>query len=1307
MASNEQPPVPQQERQPRPAEQPSSSTVQKTLSELITDVIARNGTIDDIKHSQNGGEEEIRRVHEKKKQLGKDVRIILTQIQRGLPQEQIPLSPVAIGIIKEIDASKIGSDSAPVVYELLRFASSREPSHDLGTMDGMNGAIQAVLDVANLETKTSQNILKKMVEYADSKGWAGAPLESARGYLKPRSYTKEQLNKMRKERNSIYDDIFGPIKNVTLPEAAKAKLRAKLEAETKEAMGEGGLSPEKFEQGYQETIKMETERMQDEISGLLNSVISAGSSPKDQALALQKYNSALKGFLSKGFMSPEDFDMLKELPDSPLVEEYFSSETRRSEGSDIVAEASRVFVPTQEQVRLLRAISSAESLKSYFYSEVDRTSGQLRYLKNDKVEWKVFYEDMKGIFEELLSIADRNPNQFFEQAFNPMYEGHLYQLLLKRLTHLGSQIAVNENEWFEDQKIEVQQPIEDPNPSNSEAPYKPLLQTKTTKVSLGVAIGNYFANNMTDLLHVREHLHNVSAICNQGLGWEQLSQYSERMSLSKFDWIVRQESDLSLAYNLYMTNLQQELSANRGVVSTQFGRADEVWQLNSVELKAFLQLKAHLALQHPELAANESALNQKAIQKVRMASAIASGITGEFWNSLLTGRMPINTEKGPDGEGDIVDKTANVYTGTHHRGYEKMIGQLDLDMVLERFGLPKYYNAIRYTPRYRNMKHPPGAYSKEGYFDHSIVYRAKFLNEDANQNGRSDELADFDETYVTFTDYMRTKCVGLFARGGWRFAQWEAFKVYKGEDLKKMDYAKTLNNVRQAGSYIVKQFIDSVSSPGTINGLSQEEVELLSGISGVRGDQLSSEQKANFKKTLYTNLLFNQIKRTAPTKFLQFESRRWTPRGERLLRNDLTDYLKGQLPGYRSGVLETHIYTMYVSALSLVEKSTWAKNKESKETINYEIGDSDINAHRKELEAFFENYKANLGEYDSFGKQVLISESFDQFLSTLKGCQTKLRKSIEQTRHSRENGGGKVETLAERFAERLMPDENGSTGSSKGDIENLIGGDDLDLTKFYFSGTGGFSTTRMMGETFGVTGKMNTALMKLINEALPKFVRGQYKDIHELEKAVTENFLPLFKEIQGPIAIMDKNQADEYMISLALFVSNMVGKDRIMRIKGIGPAIDFWRRQRYGTTQSSVMQDFFRNDLKNPSTSLDSDEIYAFGHILLNGCGVPPHEEIPDHYETVLSIGGRPIITRRVNAGVSYEKTKLWGPFTYMKKVVDHSKQQKFSQEDFEKSAGIEGGVKWLETYAPAIAGALVAILLAMAYLANQKNKKK
>lgn len=1310
----------------------------KTAIQRLTELIQKNEQLQTLKEEyKKNGTIEDKNEQKKVRNIRDNVRVIIADVQAQNPSgRSLQLHPVVFDIIKNIDKSTIGEGSAPVIYELLRVSRPiAEGGCDLNTKAGVLTALQSVLDVAHFEPFTAADkILTKLLETAQAKGCTHDELEKADKFVHPENYKPtEDENKVERQKYiNEYTAAVSPIDGVTLGDRELASIQAQFAATYQQALNDGTLSRELYNQMLQAKVQTETDNVQGQIRTAFNNVVSTFGSNAQEAGALTSFLSTLSGLRSAGKISPEQFESLRQMPQNESLRKYVEGQYKRREGDDLVQEAMRVFVPNRQETKLLRALSSAESLKNFLQTEKD-DRGQDRYMINGKdgnINWDAFTRDIKGIFGELLSIADRNPNQFFEQAFNPMYEGHLYQVLLQRINHLGAEISTSDDEWYKSFKnkgkeIKIIEQIADINSKTKEPPFKFIVRPQEKTYDLGTAVGYFLENNMNEYKHIREHLHNLNAICAQGLGWEQLKQYSERFDLARLDRLMRQEEDLSIASNFYSTALQQEVAINGRVTMPEFGQADEVYQLNSVERGAFLQLQSYLKNKHPDI--DDAVLKKQAIQKIRMAAAISTGVTGEFWNIMLTSRMPMGSDDKKDSDGNPVSSSiAATYLGTHHRGYEKMIGELDLDQVLQRFALPKFYNNLRYCLRYRDLLNPPNAL-KNGGFHHDLIYKAKDEVETAMKYGRSEDLVDLDEQYSYFMDYMRTKCVGLFARGGWRFSNWEACKVPKENNPTKIDYIKTLAEVRQMGSYITKAFLDELK-PADAANMTREEIRALLGIDK-EASQLTEVEKKLFdkknRKNLYDRILFFQIGNVTPTKFLQMEERRWTPRGENLLRDDLYAYLQEIFKdkGYSPEFLNFHMYKMYVSALTLAEKTTWMERR--KDNQNYEFGETDIDFHAKELKDFFTQYKKNyLGTIIVGNKRLSIEETEDEFIKNLKGFQKKLRDSINRERFNNVKGARnrRQETLQERFASFLAESK---PGEARGNIANLIGGDDFDMQNFYFAAGGGYATTRMMGETFSITSKMNPKLQTLINEVIPDFVKGEYKDIHDVEKVIREKFVPLFKDIHGAIAGMDKAQADEFCVSLVLFVSNMVGKDRISRIKGIGPVVD-WMKRKYTNTQSSLMQDFYRNDLMRPTHAMDSDEIYALGHIILNAINLPFSNKIPAGYEKVGRIQALLGIKSMVYKDEKYEDKKFLG-IPYKKRIYgeeewEHKKflgipykkyvgteegKQEISIENYEKSAGLTPAIKTLETYLPVVGGTLILLLIAMAYLASQKNKKK
>jgi len=1298
------------EQQQKAAENPTATSTQ-SVKQILEELFAQNTTLTSLKKEFEENQT-IKDETEKKRvrKIRDNLQVVIGRIRHpASAADEIKLPPVVTKIIKDmvlddrkgkedhkgIDQSEINNETAPVVYELLRI-SMPDSGFDFTTPVGMTAVLNKITEIAPFEPHMATKILKKLIIEAKEKGCTDEDVKIADMFAEPYKYKKNenQLEDLQKQRKRVYEETFAPILGITLGQRAQDQIQNKLALKYREALASGNKTQDDFQREVNEAIEAETDRMRSEISMALNDVIGTTGTQKE-TIGKIKYNGILMRMQSEGKITEADYQALSALPENKAFAEYVASQYKKNEGDDLVHEAMRIFVPTEHQVKVLRAISSASALKDFLQNETDEKGkhiyllgGQSNAKTKDMVNWDEFQKDIKEIFGELLGIAGRSPKQFFEQAFNPMYEGHFYQVLLQRINHLGAQVtsaSENGDEWFEKQRITIKDERSLPSPKTEEAPYKMLTYINESKIGIGVAIGDFLTNHINEYKSQREHLHNFNSICSQGLGWEQLKNYGERIDLTSLDRLMRQEEDLSLASNLYGAALQQEMSSKGRVVTPDLGRTDQIYQLNSAERIAFFQLKAELQAKPKNKGVSETIIDRQAIQKIRMASAIAYGVTGEFWNVLITARMPHLAEKAINSLGETVSKGAPSFVGTNHRGYEKMIGELDLDMVLERFNIPKLYNDFRYMHRFRDMHHPPDSWSEKGWFNHADARRNKSLIEDALVNGRTDELADLDEFRVYLTDFLRTKCVGMFARGGWRFSNYDTLKEFKdGNVHEKVDYVKTLANIRKMGSYMTKRFIDDLK-PTDFEGMSREEIKAILGIDKTWG-QFTSAEKDRFsvlklKKTLYETLLFDQMANVIPTKYLQLQERRWTPAGEKMMKEDLCDYLSGTVGAkynYPKGILSLNVYDMYVSALTLAEKSTWRDKKQDDQ--NYKFDTLHLENNREKLEYFFNSYKQDLGVINESGRNIQIHEDFETFFETLKGFQKQLRKSIDSTRTSRENHTGSVETLQKRFAEMLAT----KGGDSKGNIENLIGGDDFDSENFLFGAAGGFAHVRFTGETHKCAAEMNPALGKLFFEVLPEFTKSQFKDIHDVGKFMKDKMLPEFKKIHGAIANMDKDQADEYCISLALFVSNLIGNDRAARIKIFGPMLEWFQKERYGT-QSSTYKDFYTSTMAHPSHGADSDEIFEMFHVLFQGLNIPPSGKEVDHQEPVLKIFGR----------------------TIMSKTIYKPGEIPWNQEVGEHAAGLLGKTKWLETIIPVAGATFVLLLIAMAYLASQKNKKK
>jgi hypothetical protein len=498
--------------------------------------------------------------------------------------------------------------------------------------------------------------------------------------------------------------------------------------------------------------------------------------------------------------------------------------------------------------------------------------------------------------------------------------------------------------------------------------------------------------------------------------------------------------------------------------------------------------------------------------------------------------------------------------------------------------------------------------------------------------------------------------------------------------------------------------------------LSAAEMQVLCGVNRTYTQMSESEKGKLGKEALYSRLLFGHYAAIAPSKMLKFEMRRWTPKKENMLQDDLLSYMKGKYAGmnisYDDGVLYTHAYKMYISAMELAETSVWdaVKDKNHDRIPPYEFTTRHIQEHEKELREFYRQYKSTeVGEYErEQGEKIRIFETEEQFLEMLKGMTGQLRSSIQRddrwNRQDHSRKGAKKEKLEDRFAYFLNKD--------MANMKAFIGGDDFDFSNFFMSAGGGRVAGRFMGETFGVTSKMNPALSKFFMTELPNFSKGEYEDNHKLAEAVKKHFVPIISDIHASIANMDKGQADGYVVEMMVFMGRILGKDRQFRMKGVGPVFDWWWRQMYPTSQVNINQDFFRNLSNRPTTALDSDQMLEMFHVIGNSVNISANEEIPDHYEDV-KVFGKKVGSRRVNKGekIVPRTIKIGGkeiaiPFMY-KKTIEHGKGHPWTIEDAEIAEGLVGWPRWKESILPISIIMGLLVVLAMMKMALDKNKKK
>jgi len=363
MASTEQPPVPQQERQPQPPENVSAtSSTGDTAQERLRVLIRKHGELESLKSEFNkencilDGEQQ-----KKVQELKVDLRRVVENIQRpSSSRDAARLPSITETIIKQVKITDISSESAPIIYELLRI-SSEGSGYDFNTPEGMVKALDAMLAIAPFEPTTARKIIEAMVKDAhDNKGCDAHQLDKAIRYLHPHQVEKSDIKRRREERELQYQTALAPIKGIVLGDVAQERIRLSQSMLSREAMAKGDISGEEVEKMIQDRITVETNNVQGEILGSLNYVISSLGSQSEKPKAMGQYVSVLSRLRNEGKISQADFLTLQELPENTVFTEPIERMNRSLEGNDLVQHAMSVFVPSEQQIRLLTGFRSID-----------------------------------------------------------------------------------------------------------------------------------------------------------------------------------------------------------------------------------------------------------------------------------------------------------------------------------------------------------------------------------------------------------------------------------------------------------------------------------------------------------------------------------------------------------------------------------------------------------------------------------------------------------------------------------------------------------------------------------------------------------------------------------------------------------------------------------------------------------------------------------------------------------------------------------------------------------------------------------
>src|SRR3989344_718796 len=692
-------------------------------------------------------------------------------------------------------------------------------------------------------------------------------------------------------------------------------------------------------------------------------------------------------------------------------------------------------------------------------SNVDNLADHLMKLQNNQQEgriedwWKTFTFQVRDVLEELFSSSlDAHPQDFFDQGFDQLKEGAFYKRFLQSLRNLGAEIdeykGKNRNVYLlQDMMVDIPDvAFLSSRKQTVEQGYRTVggkmahAYKATKSVALPDAISSWLQTRMTSFKDIVEYFHNAEVISDKGMGFEQMAKFAERLEMTELDDILLEDPDLSLAYNLYIKSLHNFLSLHNRNVINAFGSRDKSLDLDNIQADAFLKFCVLTGIDPEAMVRGTDKIStterKKLKRKIRMASGIAKGGTAEFWDALLTSRMLVSWERNKDGS----FKVKRPYYGSQNGGYEKMIANLDLDLLEERFKIPGHWWAFRHVFHPRDLVFQEDTWFD--HYDHNQVYDVMKWMEDARASGYSDELLDFDKKNIIFGDTQKTVVIDLMRRGSWRFAQYEADLIYL-EGTTDIDYMHSLERMQRLGLYIVKRFLDDTvkdedhpdkykhvrrqirnasqfhnvdlgeefrrkyQSVNNFRGFMDEleerlheKHELMEKIERKGGYDVFGREKKKlkeikefedkYKQILYEVEIIQRMINMYPSQITTLERRRHTPKNETTLLEELTDFLNSHLmtpenTDYSRQYIESRVFPLFMSSVEVIEQKKWEETKVSGQ-LDYSVQISDFLTHRESLQEYFALYKKQSPKiYDRSTDEVFSIESmrYEQFEALL------------------------------------------------------------------------------------------------------------------------------------------------------------------------------------------------------------------------------------------------------------------------------------------------------------------------------------
>lgn len=991
---------------------------------------------------------------------------------------------------------------------------------------------------------------------------------------------------------------------------------------------------------------------------------------------LQNFINEIGAYQNDGIITAGTYEQLRNLGVELSENEELLMSFRQSlmkEGRNLYGIATG-YITTwdKRQEDLLKVLDNIEEFKAHV-KKSEKDGGYNGFRKNE--DWQRFRDDIRKLFDTIFAGANANPKDFWERSFNELTEGTVYKQLSNSLFKLGNdlkkdlefggktpRITVEVVEWIGGKE---DSPYVDSPLSGSAL----LMRKKIFDRGVGEAI-NSLTNEMIDYKDLTEYGHNINALTELGLGIDKLAEMSARLRMEDVMKMIRNLPGLSDALQFYHENINMEMAQNNRIFHTDFGMQFGEDNLDSVGYKTLIQLKANKNIVDRKL------IDKDIVRLVRLASSLSKGAFGGFFGTGWVNRMPHDVEwQQGDGKDESdkrpFGKLTKSWKSLKHRGIEKTLASLDLDLGLQRFNLPRLWPELRYAyaPRKDLRVFKP---TREDYWiNHADIYKWKEEGERAWVNGRRNELIDFDFEHVFLMDILRTESIDIALREGWRYYDYRRWLVYKtGEgsvdektNKNLIDFDKIIMRLQGVGPQVVKIFINdlfdtrqdfqkeisSLSLENISSDIIRRNLDDLKKFGSINFDahgnligKLNGEQKNILRELYYDKYVFQHIRKTRPSHFIAMENRRWMPEDEVRGKPDgsregitfhdqFLDYLVGVYHNkYSNAWIESNLLPMYIGALQATEKNVWDQRykiwQDNEISGNFdpqnnpfeynfsEISESAFDENREFLEDYCDTYnKTLIGRSSQTGMKEYRFEG-EKFVENLKGFYKRMDDVINKDRwtHNMEKQAGRWVQKGKK--ETLTRRYAKMLSNKMGNIDSYLTWSLINLEEFHFETSGNRLTERQFAESAKDIQEGFPALSDILFHKLAEFTRTEVTDINQLEESIKRHFAEDFIKINDVISLTDQSQAWRYIQKLMMTFTCLMGKDRIYRIGLLGPLMEGVNR-RWNKAQTSFTTDKIPITMRQGATALDSAGVELFYRTLGNAVGMPREREQVEEYE--------------------------------------------------------------------------------------------